>query len=239
MKILSINLNPPDKCAYQLRNEFKRLSINDRTNRIIELIRSKNPDVIFFIEQWYPVFKVIEMHLKENGYMFYYPRGFDPSLCKGGVYPSYAGVVTALKSSIQGAKCEDGSSRVKENAKWLCLEIQGDKYLGLHYPQPGPNWDCFHTAVKKIVCTKKPLVIMGDFNTPKGKEIKIAGYMDLLGGKDPTSAFNTKLDYIFVPSHFFGKVESENIIDVMKQGSSIFFSDHSATLAIFLEEDTA
>ncbi|MDF2800396.1 MAG: Endonuclease/Exonuclease/phosphatase family [Anaerocolumna sp.] len=232
MKILSININPPDKCAEKLTTDFKVLSTNDRINRIIELICNKNPDAIFFIEQWYPVFKAIEMHLKQNGYIFHYPHGFDPSFFKGGAYPSYAGVVTAFKSSIQGVKCEDGSLWVKETAKWLCLEIQDKKYLGVHYPQPGHNWDRFHAAVKDFVYTKKPLVIMGDFNTPKGDKIEIDGYKDLLGGKDPTSAFNTKLDYIFAPSKFFNKAESENIEDVMKQGNSNFFSDHSATMAI-------
>lgn len=238
MKFLSININHPEKCVANLKNEFKCLSDSERKNRIINLIRNKNPDVIFFIEQWYPVFSLIEEHLnskEQNSYVFCYPQGFNPSFFKDGTYPSYAGVVAAFKNSIfSSVSCKDGTLWIKEkSAKWLSLEIDGKKYLGVHYPQPGPEWNGFHTAVKSFAKTNNPFVIMGDFNTPKNCSIKIDGYKDVLG-PEPTSAFNTKLDYIFVPSELFCKANAEIITDVMNQGNHNFFSDHSATIVSFI-----
>ena len=89
------------------------------SNHIINLIRNKNPDVIFFIEQWYPVFSLIEEHLnskEQNSYVFCYPQGFNPSFFKDGTYPSYAGVVAAFKNSIfSSVSCKDGTLWIKEN----------------------------------------------------------------------------------------------------------------------------
>lgn len=232
MKLLSININPPEKCAANLEIEFKSISNADRKNRIIDLIRNRNPDVIFFIEQWYPVFSLIEEHLKQNGYVFCYPKKFYPSFCKDGTYLSYAGLVAAVKSNHK-VSFEDGKSWTNKSAKWLSLNINNKIYLAVHYPQPGKDWDQFNNSVKSFLSytNEKPCVVLGDFNTPKNlpkKPIKIQGYKDVLPQNRATYSTGTKLDYIFLNEKYMGKVDAE-LIDDSRIGDNIF-SDHSVTI---------
>lgn len=232
MKILSVNINPPDKCADS--QSFDKLSDDERKKRIIKIIQDENPDVIFFIEQWYPVFNLVKEELEDENakpkYHFCFPSNFNPSYCKNGEYPSYAGVVAAVKSTTK-SDATDGTDKVNKSAKWLCLEIENNKYLGVHYPQPiddkTPD-ENFHNGVKEFAKNNKPLVIIGDFNTPKNSSIVIDGYKDFLPENEPTSAFKTKLDYIFLPENYNGEANVK-LLHNARSGEN-FFSDHSATI---------
>lgn len=227
MKLITVNINPSE----HFRNNKDKIPDEQmRKNRIIDFVEDNGqyPDVIFFIEQWYPVFEVVQQELKKS-YTFYFPKGFNPSFYKEGIYPSHAGVVAAVRSELSVKKAEDGENYVTKTAKWLSLEIDTKVYLAVHYPQPGGQWDKFHEAVKKYVESKKPVLIMGDFNTPKGCPVEIDGYADVLPPKEPTFVGGTKLDYIFVPQELSFEAKAENMKNSMKPDSNQFFSDHAVT----------
>ena len=194
-------------------------------------VKSQDPDVIFFIEQWYPVFGLVRKVL-EPEYKFVFPKGFNPSYRNDkGEYPSFAGVVAAIKSGIWVTAAVGGKDYVDQAGKWLNLEINGCKFLGVHYPQDKNDitvFKNFHNGVKKFVEQEKPLAIMGDFNTPKViGVITIDGYKDLLSAAPTTSALDTKLDYIFLPDNYCGA--KAELIQAAMRGETIF-SDHCATM---------
>lgn len=193
------------------------------------LIRSQNPDIIFFIEQWYPLYSLVKSELDPD-YKFVLPNRFDPArLSRKGEYSSFAGMAAAVKLGIR-VTAADGSDYVKKTGKWLSLEINGDKYLGVHYPQPQsenlPDKN-FHKGVLNYAQEKKPIAIIGDFNTPKNIDrIAINGYKDLLPTK-PTQAYGTKLDYIFL-IETYNSAKAELISSAMS--GDTLFSDHAATM---------
>lgn len=223
MKLLTVNICPPDKCAKHLKKTLTDLGPENRTEKIIGLIRTQNPDVIFFVEQWYPVYSLVKSEL-ESDYRFVLPEDFNPA-------SSYAGVVAAIKSNIDVTSSAGGKEYVEKDGKWLSLEIDGHIYLGVHYPQPRDEKKLdtnFHQGVMEFVKSKEPLVILGDFNTPRSMgAVTIDGYQDLLPEKEPTSAFGTKLDYIFLPDNYCGA--KAELIQSAMQGETAF-SDHCATM---------
>ena len=217
MKLMAVNINP--------KKHFRSIlgeppGDQTRANRIVQLVQSENPDVIFFIEQWYPVFRQVKEELEQEEYVFYTPRGFKPSF--------WSGVVAAVRSTST-VKAEDGKNYVRKTAKWLSLEIDAKVYLGVHYPQPGEQWKTFHQAVGTFAESKKPILMMGDFNTPKGSTVEITGYRDVLGAKGPTYAAGTKLDYIFIDGKE-READGDNIIEAKDpRNVNLYFSDHSVT----------
>lgn len=48
MKIMTININPTDKCHSSLKPEFKQMTIEERVERIFKIIEDKAADIIFF-----------------------------------------------------------------------------------------------------------------------------------------------------------------------------------------------
>ena len=231
MRILSLNINPPDKCDGSLRSAFVSLSREIRIERVATLIQDKKPDIIFFIEQWYPVYGGVKESLKDN-YTFCYPRGFTPSRKTKSGFLSFSGVVASVNKTITDFSYKDGTHYVYKNAKWLCLTIHEEKYLCVHYPQPKDDWESFNDGVAKYATEEHPVVIMGDFNTPQGRAIKITDYADVMAENEPTFAAQTKLDYIFVQRECQKDAHAENIVNVRNPNSSSFFSDHSATLLV-------
>ena len=226
MKLMAVNINPKEH-FYSFLGEPP--GEQTRANRIVHLVQSENPDVIFFIEQWYPVFRQVKEELEREKYVFYTPDGFDPGFLDSmGIYRSFAGVVAAVRSTST-VKAEDGKNYVEKTAKWLSLEIDAKVYLGVHYPQPGEQWKTFHQAVGTFAESKKPILMMGDFNTPKGSTVEITGYRDVLGAKGPTYAAGTKLDYIFVDGKE-READGDNIIEAKDpRNVNLYFSDHSVT----------
>lgn len=239
MKVLTLNINPPDKSQI----DISMLSDHQRISRIIELIDSQNPDIVFFIEQWCPVYGTVRKILEGKGYTFYSPTGFEPAYYKNGKYPSFAGVIAAVKTKYT-VVARDGQGLVNKTAKWLSLEINSTVYLGVHYPQPDEKavnaWNTFHQAVTDYSKNVSPSLIIGDFNTPRGMAVIFEGYRDVLA-VEPTCSSGKKLDYIFLKEGLVVKHE-ELINSVRFPENSLFFSDHSvtsATLLIVASEATA
>ena len=215
MRFLTLNINPS---KYSHVN-VSMLTDDERTKRINNLINEKDHDVIFFIEQWYPVFSGVQLYLEQIDYDFYKPTGFN-------WHRSYAGVIVAAKKK-HTVTSSDGTGFVNETGKWLCVEIDSTLYLGVHYPQPGIAWNDFHESVERFSREAHPSLIIGDFNTPAGRKITIGDYRDVLP-MEPTCATNKKLDYAFVKNGLM--IEGEELINSVRMaGNKMLFSDHSAT----------
>lgn len=213
-KVITVNIPPKEKSAPILK--YNTVTDTERIERIKSKIDSLNPDIIFFVEQYRPIFNPVKDYLSEN-FNFFFPDDFENS-------QGYAGIVAAVKANKKVTKFSDGNDFVEKSAKWLSIDVNGKTYLGIHSTQP-ENAD-FHKAVKYFASKFNPSIILGDFNPEKNTNISIQNYINVLPNES-TSAFNTKLDYLFVLSG----LKYQNIIfekDCMSDGKKIF-SDHAIT----------
>jgi exonuclease III len=228
MRLLTINIPRPDSDYCGKRKELENLKPEEWKDRIIAFINKVNPDVIFFIEEWGNVYKLVKHALEQIGFIFY-PHDFNMN--------NWAGIVAAVKSRIPVSQYNNGKewvSHVGQKGKpdrWLCLDIENNKFLGVHYPIYSPTnseHDDFHDAILLFAAKERPLVILGDFNSKPSTTTQIPGYKDCLSKiyPAPTNAFGKKVDYIFISSKY-GCVKGENIREVW-EGDEVF-SDHSST----------
>lgn len=228
MKIVTVNINPPDKCQALLKLEFKQMTIEERAQRIYKIVKDKYADIVFFTEQFGPVYDLVKRKL-ENDYEFYLPNGFKPSV------RSYAGIVTAVSKKHLNISKIDGKQYVNESKrfKFLSIQIEDRSYLCVHTPQPGSDiYIDFYNGINKFIKEHRPIVICGDFNTEKGTVTEFEGYKDCLP-VDYTSAFGTKLDYIFVREDSANQVllkEGKVIKEAMQSGHELLCSDHAVTI---------
>lgn len=118
--------------------------------------------------------------------------------------------------------------------KFLSIQIENHSYLCVHAPQPNNDiYTDFYVGINKYIKEHRPVVICGDFNTEKDKVTEFEGYKDCLP-VGYTTAFGTKLDYIFVQEDSENQVlfkEGEVIREAMQSGNEILCSDHAVTIA--------
>ena len=274
MKILTVNIVPWFRIDKSVREKFFKLFMQkgiidgetkywekgdkggeERADRILSLIDCQKPDIVFFIEQgWPPYTRVIEkMELPESEYEIVIP---DNYMHNGN--GTYSGVTAAIKKEYKercpemkdGPMKEEDVRRVvpaKKTAQFLRLTIDGQIFLGVHYPPFGKDRDGinyypdFHEGIQAYVAKEKPLMVIGDFNPLPGAEYEIDGYEDVLpkkydkdGEQIGTYANDNKLDYIFVSEKFLSeggcKPTAKQIDETRTHDDDLFFSDHSATM---------
>ncbi|WP_125766368.1 endonuclease/exonuclease/phosphatase family protein [Lapidilactobacillus wuchangensis] len=220
MKVITINLPPLEKAHPQLATSA--LSVSERAQIALQKIAQNDPEVVFFIEEYGPVFAEVEAALADR-YQFVYPDGFQPSV------RAYAGVVAAVKRSLEVEAQLDGRYfKVAQTAKILGLRLAGQWFLGVHYPQPA-HAEEFDQQLKAYLPQLQPKMIAGDFNPLRGTQPIITGYRDLLADEKVTSLFNNKLDFVFVPrgdAHQQTKIFDTSL---MTSRSDVFLSDHALT----------
>ncbi|MCH4057495.1 endonuclease/exonuclease/phosphatase family protein [Lapidilactobacillus gannanensis] len=223
LKVITLNLPPLDKSHFQLGSSG--LTDQTRSQRAITAISDQNPDIIFFIEEYGPLFAEIATQLRGQ-YYFIYPQDFQPSV------RAFAGVVAAVKSSIKLQAQLDGHYfKINQTAKILGLQIADDWFIGVHYPQPAQVRD-FDQKFKDSIRKLKPKLIVGDFNPVRGAKSAIKLYDDLLKPVSVTSLFHSKLDFVFIPE---AEVPSQRLVfdhALMDPNSQLFLSDHALTGAI-------
>lgn len=241
MKIISINIPPNNKAHEDLKNNFdndKKCNCT-RANRVVAKIKDEDPELIFFVEQFGPVYKYVVEKLR-NYYKFIAPKNFKPNA------RSYAGVTCAIKKGIEIEKQIDGSDtelHVEQTAKILGLYISKKWFLGVHYPQPSLAKNSaakkFDRKIKEFIGKRENNVqlIIGDFNPLQGTLQLIYGYRDVIDNGENTSLFKRKLDYIFVPESITVDLKKDVIFDtsVMEKDKESFFSDHVLSGVIFKE----
>lgn len=220
MKVIAINLPPLAKSHPLLA--ASQLSEAERSTSALRKIAQNDPEVIFFIEEYGPLFAKIQAALIDD-YQFIYPQDFQPSV------RAYAGVVAAVKRSLKIEDQLDGRYfKVAQTAKILGLRIAEAWFIGVHYPQPAQAQQ-FDQQFKYHLRQLQPKMIAGDFNPLRGTQPVIAGYQDLLAKEPVTSLFKTKLDFVFVP-HAESKQQKLIFDDsLMTDHSDTFFSDHALT----------
>lgn len=222
MKVIAVNIPPINKCHMQLQKS--ELDDETRALRFVERFEEYDADIIFFVEQYGPVFNKIKKDLNQ-AYNFYYPKGFKPSK------KSYSGVVAAVKKGVC-VQHDNGSAiaLTKLQARFLGLTIKGEYYAGVHFPL-GKRKKEFVDKVNSFVANKKPKLLIGDFNPSKGTKIQYEGYRDVLDDRN-TALFKTKLDYVFVPIEV-GTNEFIFDASVFDPNSDLFASDHAIVGVVF------
>ncbi|WP_204121582.1 MULTISPECIES: endonuclease/exonuclease/phosphatase family protein [Levilactobacillus] len=222
LKVMTVNVPPMTKSGSVLRES--QVSDKQRLNLLVAKIQSVDAEIIFFLEEDPAIFEEVVARLSGE-YAFYYPQGFTRSW--------YAGVVVAIKKTLVNDHARlseaprDGTGIVSKSGKWQSVMVDGEVILAVHCPQPNdPDYADFRRKINQFSRDKAVTLVAGDWNPQAGTQVSLADFQDVLP-TDSTTAFDTKLDYIFVRR---GRKYQHVLLDktCMTMGDNLF-SDHAVT----------
>jgi len=222
LKVMTVNVPPMTKSGAVLRES--QVSDNHRLNRLVAKVQSVDAEILFFLEEDPAIFEEVVARLS-GAYAFYYPQGFTRSW--------YAGVVAAIKKTLVNDHTRlteaprDGTGIVSKSGKWQSITVDGEVILGVHCPQPSaPDYAEFKQKINQFSRDKAVTWVAGDWNPQAGTQVSLPGFQDVLPSGS-TTAFGTKLDYIFVRK---GRKYQHVLLDktCMTMGDNLF-SDHAVT----------
>lgn len=249
MRILSLNINnfggrhdcKPLFKDYNNWFEFKRAVTLWRDNAehyrnsgcILDLIKDKNPDIVFLQE--FDVTSDVSIKFINDMNTLGYQEKFPDNNKKD----SFVGVksITIMFTRIEDVLVKSNKSLVDRSLKWVNSEVGGILISGVHFNYDMEYWD----ALERLYSLNKDgkLLVIGDLNVyMKGTDrrerldnLLLKGMEDIwlyTGGSDDTVTCYTgaRLDYVLSSSSLKDNIEVSIDDSPINRG----FSDHNALI---------